>query len=81
MSTVTGNEPKLDHRIIDALIELYIRWRGESSAVQQTYERWDGSNGEERSHAYSGYLAALDREERAAGAYSRAIERVARILA
>ena len=67
------------HRLaIDELLEGYVSWREACGAVWRAYEQWIASDRGERALAYAAYLAALDREERAARTYARRTERVAR---
>jgi hypothetical protein len=61
---------------IDELLERYICWREDCQAVRQAYQRWAASHPDERGLAHTGYLAALDREERAAGIYAVHIKRL-----
>jgi hypothetical protein len=62
------------HRV-DLVAERYVWWRRESAAVADSYRSWSEAVGDQRAVAYAGYLAALDREERAANAYRWLIER------
>jgi hypothetical protein len=55
---------------IDALFELYVSWREECHTVWQAYGWWVDSGSRQRTLAYAGYVAALDREEQAARAYA-----------
>jgi hypothetical protein len=64
---------------IDELLEGYVSWREACQAVWLAYERWIGSDRGERALAYATYLAALDREERAARTYAQHTAHVARI--
>jgi hypothetical protein len=64
---------------IDDLLEGYVSWREACQAVWFTYERWIASDRGEQGLAYAAYLAALDREERAALTYAHHIECVTRI--
>lgn len=59
-----------------ALTDGYATWREESAAVAESYRGWDRAEGDERWLAYAAYIAALDREERAACAYRRLVEEV-----
>jgi hypothetical protein len=63
---------------IDELLEGYVSWREACGAVWGAYERWIGSDREQRALAYAAYLAALDGEERAARTYAHHTARVAR---
>ena len=57
-------------RLGDALIDLYVDWREECSAVQLAYEGWREASKEDREAAFAAYNAALDREERASDIYA-----------
>ena len=61
---------ELDRRLGDALIDLYVEWREECSAVQLAYERWHRASRGDRAAAFAAYSAALDREERASNLYA-----------
>jgi endo-1,4-beta-D-glucanase Y len=60
----------------DALEDGYATWQEESGAVAESYRSWNCADGADRWLAYAAYLAALDREERAASAYRELVERV-----
>jgi hypothetical protein len=81
MSMVTNTDTALGRRAVDALLEHYLAWREAGHAVWQAYERWADSDRGERRLGHAGYVAALDREERAAGAYADQVERVRRMSA
>jgi hypothetical protein len=67
------------HRLaVDELLEGYVSWREACGAVWLAYERWIGSDRGDRALAYAAYVAALDREERAARTYAHHTARVAR---
>jgi hypothetical protein len=68
-----------DH-LVDRLIELYCHWRTECWEVRSAYERFTSSTGEDRALSYDAYLAALDREESAAGVYAEQTTRVASLI-
>lgn len=57
-----------------ALEDEYAYWRRETKAVAQSYRRWNHARRDERSLAHAAYLAALDRDERAASEYQRVAE-------
>ncbi len=61
--------------LIDAVMDVYVTWRERCVAVEMSYRLWSCSAPEERALAYSGYTAALDREERAADEYRRLLDR------
>jgi hypothetical protein len=67
--------------VIDEMLERYISWREECCAVRLAYQRLADSDRRERGLAYAVYLAALDREERAARTYAGHVERARRIAA
>jgi len=79
MDTLSESTTAFAQRMIDELVERYISWREESSAVRMTYQRWADSDCRERRLAYAGYLAALDREERAAQTYASQVDRIRRL--
>jgi hypothetical protein len=60
--------------LIDAVMDGYVDWREESSAVELAYRRWVQAAAGDRELAFDAYLAALDREESAANEYRRLIE-------
>jgi hypothetical protein len=76
--TASSTDSARARRSIDVLLERYVWWREECNAVEQTYQWWSDCDGGRRALAYAAYRAALDREERAASAYARQIERVSR---
>jgi hypothetical protein len=60
----------------DALIEGYVAWREASAEVRVAYDRWAGCDRRDQNLASASYLAALDREHKAACVYERLIEAV-----
>ena len=79
MHTVTDSATAFGQWAIDEMLECYISWREECAAVRAAYQQWADSDRRERGLVYAGYLAALDREERAARTYAGHVERVSRI--
>jgi hypothetical protein len=75
MGTVSGSDTALGRWAVDDLLEGYVSWREECQAVRLAYQRWVNSTRAEGRLAYAGYVAALDREEHAARAYARHLER------
>jgi hypothetical protein len=75
MGTVSGSDTAVGRWAIDELLECYVSWREECHGVRLAYRRWIDSERAEGRLAYAGYVAALDREERAARAYAGHIER------
>ena len=57
----------------DSLIDLYVEWREECSAVWLAYERCRDASREDRAAAFVAYNAALDREEQAGNVYAALI--------
>jgi hypothetical protein len=58
----------------DAMEDGYATWREESGAVADSYRSWNCADRDERWLAYAAYIAALDREERAATAYRHLVQ-------
>jgi hypothetical protein len=79
MRTVTNSDTATGESAIDELLERYVSWSEECCTVRLAYQRWDDSARGERALAYAAYLEALDREQHAAGAYAKQVERVRRI--
>jgi hypothetical protein len=67
--------------LIDRLMDEYVCWREECSAVAAAYARWDQATREEQPLAFGAYVAALDREERAAAVYRQLVDRFATVFA
>jgi hypothetical protein len=59
----------------------YVAWREESAAVEIAYGQWLRAEPSEQALAFAAYVAALDREERAAGTYQRLIGIADRVAA
>jgi hypothetical protein len=55
----------------------YAGWRKECCAVRIIYDRWRHADRDVEQLAWAAYLAALDREERAADAYRECTQRFA----
>lgn len=72
--TAIFRHPESDLRADDALELEYTNWRIETEAVAKSYHAWTRASRDERRLAYSAYLAALDREERAASEYRHLAE-------
>jgi hypothetical protein len=76
MNIEFGSDTVLGRWAEDELLECYITWRAACRAVRLAYQWWLDSPRGEGELAYAGYVAALDREEQAAGGYANHIERV-----
>jgi hypothetical protein len=68
-------------RLIDEAFRHYLDWRDECAAVAAAYRRWSNSPAAESALLFAAYVAALDREERAAGQYEVILGRAHRVLA
>ena len=55
----------------------YVGWREECYAVRVTYDRWRHADRDVEQFTWAAYVAALDREERAARAYRECADRLA----
>jgi hypothetical protein len=75
VQTAAPRAVELREEAIDDLVEAYVNWREESITVHDTYDRFRSSHGEDAHRAYYAYLAALEREERAATVYGLNVER------
>jgi hypothetical protein len=74
-----GTSSRLERLSVNAMLESYVDWREESSVVGAAYQLWVDADAREGELAYTGYLAALDREEHAARGYADQVKRVAKI--
>jgi hypothetical protein len=70
---MTRGTRERDRRLGDAVIDLYVEWREECSAVQLAYERWRDASRDDGAAAFAAYKAALDREQRASDVYAALI--------
>jgi hypothetical protein len=59
------------NRAVDEVIDAYVDWRQECITVSEAYQRWRSAARADAALAFQVYLAALDREERAAEVYGR----------
>jgi hypothetical protein len=56
----------------DEFLERYVSWREEAATVQTAYDQWQAGE----ALAFAAYRAALDREEQAAKALCKSVERI-----
>ena len=56
---------------VDVVVNGYVTWREASAAAAAAYDAWTRTRPPETAKAFAEYVAALDREERAAGEYQR----------
>jgi hypothetical protein len=66
----------VNHAQLSDAADGYETWREESGAVAESYRSWNCADPDERRLAYAAYVAALDREERAASAYRPVVDQV-----
>ena len=57
-------------RLVDRMIEAYVSWREACLQVSDAYSSWESGTGLGDTSAFGVYMAALDREERAAEVYA-----------
>ena len=62
--------------LLCAQVESYVNWRAQSRLVAESYRVWRRAATRERRFAFARYVAALEREELAAGDYRRTLELV-----
>ena len=55
----------------------YVGWREECCAVRVSYDRWRHADRDVEQFTWEAYPAALEREERAAHAYRKCVDRFA----
>jgi hypothetical protein len=67
--------PASDAQLAGAHEASYASWREASDRVAEAYRSWTAAPRSERFLAHAAYMAALEREERAAGAYQELVER------
>jgi hypothetical protein len=60
-------------RLRDEIIDLYLDWREEASAVADAYARWADATADDRAALFVAFTAAIDREEAAARTYAAAL--------
>jgi hypothetical protein len=62
--------------LVDELIAAYVTWRTECSRVTTVYGLWNTCGRRHRDAVFDVYVAALDREERAASTYRSVLEQI-----
>jgi hypothetical protein len=62
-------------RLVDRLIDAYVSWREACLQVSDAYGSWASETGLAATSAFGRYMAALDREERAAEVYAGLVRR------
>jgi hypothetical protein len=66
-------------RLVDRLIEAYVNWREACLQVSDAYHSWASETGLAATSAFGRYMAALDREERAAEVYAGLVRRAGQL--
>ena len=77
---IDGPPSLLRTALVDAAVGSYVEWREESATVRLAYRRWSGAPRGERDLALAAYIAALDREERAADVHAHLLATVAALF-
>ena len=69
----------LRRRVVEEATGAYLAWWQECTAVRDAYRGWVGAARDEAGQAFDGYVAALEREQRAAEAYAAQVGRVSEL--
>jgi hypothetical protein len=75
-SAARAVSPRVREHVTRLVVEVANRadgWRAAANDAQLAYNWWTSAPAEERADAAAVYLAALEREEKAAAEYSRAV--------
>jgi hypothetical protein len=67
-------------RLVDEAFRHYLDWRDECALVAAAYRNWSSSSDSDSVLAFAVYVAALDREERAASQYQAFLREADRAL-
>jgi hypothetical protein len=67
-------------RLVDRLMEAYVSWREACLQVTDAYGSWATETGPGATSAFGWYMAALDREERAAEVYAGLVRRAVKLV-
>lgn len=65
---------------VDEMLSRYVDWREHAAATKDAYRQWSRAARAETNRRLAAYLAALDLEESAAGAYALAVAEVQHAL-
>ena len=57
-------------RLVDEMLDRYVEWREDATAVDAAYLEWSGAPAHARAWRFSVYMAALEQEEAAANSYA-----------
>jgi hypothetical protein len=66
--------------VVDELLLAYVCWREQCETVREAYARCSRGDGLDFTNAFWAYLAALEREERAAAVYASCAKRAGELL-
>ena len=80
MSVRLSRSSPRERQVVDDAVDAYVEWREASTAVWESYGRWEKATAEDAVRAHAGYRAALDREGAAADVYAGLVERVGNLL-
>jgi hypothetical protein len=72
------NKPS-QKRLVGRPIEAYVSWREACLQVSDAYHSWASETGLAATSAFGRYVAALDREERAAEVYAGLVRRAGQL--
>ena len=72
---------RLLDRLADEAFECYLAWRSECVVLEAAYRRWRQAPRSDAAFAYAAYMAALEREECAAGRYRTVVAEAHDLLA
>jgi hypothetical protein len=72
--------PLIDRQLVDKAIEAYVDWREACIWLNDAYLVWSRQRGSNADVTFGGYTAALDREERTAARYARALNWVSDVV-
>ena len=79
MSTNPTTTPLHEQAVDDAVLA-YVQWREECASVWNAYDQWTSATAGDKVPGHAAYCAALDREEAAANAYAKVVDRVGEFL-
>ena len=57
-------------RLVDEMLDRYVEWREDATAVDAAYLEWSGAPAHARAWRFSVYMAALEQEESSAKTYA-----------
>jgi hypothetical protein len=67
-------------KLVDRLIDAYVSWREACLRVSDAYGSWASETDPGATFAFGRYMAALDREERAADVYAGLVRRAGQLV-